>query len=554
MLKAHSNSPQAVYIPKNSALRKRKAVVALDIDGDVLRVAQASGQGAAAKIVRIANGKLQLLPDKKEDAAHVGVAIKKALDSLRLSVKEAALTLRRGNAVLRPLQVPMPDDPRELAAIVNFQIAKELPFRIEDAVVDFKVLRQVEVAATPASGATDPAGAAAVPLPGKRLDLLVGAVKADVVQFYRDVAKAAGFKLAALGLRSIAVAHCAARCGGTEAAVLLISIGNEEITIDVSLEGKLVFSRVAALPTATPEAPADAASIQQSLQIEVVRSLHSYEGVAGFQPVQRLLVSGGTGVEQAVADSLADRLKVPGAVLNPADCLSGKTAAPEETAGSAAAIGLALSALDTAGLPIDFATPKKPTAPRNTQRTQLLVAAAAGLVVLITLFGVRARLVKKRLKVREEVQAQLTDAEKKLPIYRRLKSQAKVVNGWIGEDQNWLDHLAYLTAVLPGAEDIYISAFTTSPQHVIRFSVQARTGELLAELDKKLRAAGYEVRPLSITPASDKHGYNFRTTVELNIPKKMKPDFAKTKPPARPADDASLKATSNNKQAGQKPS
>ena len=53
------------------------------------------------------------------------------------------------------------------------------------------------------------------------------------------------------------------------------------------------------------------------------------------------------------------------------------------------------------------------------------------------------------------------------------------------------------------ADQVYMSAVNTTPQHMIRISVQAKTGELLAELDKKLRAAGYEVKPLSITPATD---------------------------------------------------
>ena len=142
-------------------------------------------------------------------------------------------------------------------------------------------------------------------------------------------------------------------------------------------------------------------------------------------------------------------------------------------------------------------------------------------------------------------------AEKKLPIYRKIKTQAKSINAWMAEEQNWLDHLAYLSAVLPNAEEIYVSAFTTTPQHVVRFSVQSKTGELLAELDKKLRAAGYELKPLSITPANDKHGYSFRTTVELTIPKKLKPDISKTKPAARPADDASLKSESVARDGGQ---
>src|SRR4029078_8850013 len=119
--------------------------------------------------------------------------------------------------------------------------------------------------------------------------------------------------------------------------------------------------------------------------------------------------------------------------------------------------------------------PKKPAVPRNKQREQILIVAVAGITILLLLFGVRLNLIKKRLKVKQEGQAQRIDAEKKLPIYRRLKSQTKVVNGWIAEDQNWLDHLAYLSAVLPGADENFFSAFTISPQQLLRFSVYGQT-------------------------------------------------------------------------------
>jgi hypothetical protein len=270
--------------------------------------------------------------------------------------------------------------------------------------------------------------------------------------------------------------------------------------------------------------------------------LTSFEGSGGNSPVQRVIVAGGTGQEGEIASILEARLKLPTEVLVPTVSIDVRDVEAAEVAKSIAPIGLALSTLEPSGLLIDFANPKKPAVQRNTKRTRTLIMAVGVVVVLFTLLGVRANLIKKRVKLKESAELELKDAEKKLPIYRKTKTQAKSINAWIGEEQNWLDHLAYLSAVLPNAEEIYVSAFTTTPQHVVRFSVQSKTGELLAELDKKLRAAGYELKPLSITPASDKHGYNFRTTVELTIPKKLKPDISKIKPAVRPADDASLKA------------
>lgn len=534
-------TPAAKVLP----FRQRKSIVALDVDAGVLRVVHASGQGTSARVTRISAAKLDLPQAQRENPETFGAAIKAALESIKLNPREAALALPRGQVVLRPLQVPMASDLRELASIINFQIARDLPFRLEDAAIDFKVLRVVEVAppARPDESAEgEPKAQDAVE---KRLEVLVGAVRADLVEFHRRMAKAAGFKLVSLGLRSVAAAQCASRCdpGNGTAVLLLICVRRDEITIEVVSDGKLVFSRAAALavPQADEIPPAERSAFLQTLGIEVVRSIHGYEGTPGHRPVQKILVAGGTGLETEIRALLSNRLNLPGEILNPAAAFQLRSEDSAEATGAIAPIGLALSALEPGGLPIDFANPKKPPVQRNTKRTQVLLAAVATMALLVTLFGIRFNLVKKRLKIKQEVQAQLTDAEKKLPIYRRLKAQGKVVAGWMAEDQNWLDHIAYLTAILPGAEELYVSAFTTTAQHVLRFSVQARTGELLAELDKKLRAAGYEVKPLSITPANDKHGYNFRTTVELSIPKKMKPDIAKAKPPPRPADDVSLK-------------
>ena len=72
--------------------------------------------------------------------------------------------------------------------------------------------------------------------------------------------------------------------------------------------------------------------------------------------------------------------------------------------------------------------------------------------------------------------------------------------------------------------------------------VQARSGEIVARLDATLRESGYEVKPIAITPGSDRHGYPFRSSVEILIPAKMEFDLAAVAPPARPADDGSLDA------------
>jgi hypothetical protein len=132
------------------------------------------------------------------------------------------------------------------------------------------------------------------------------------------------------------------------------------------------------------------------------------------------------------------------------------------------------------------------------------------------------------------------DAEKKRPIYRRGILQGTTVDTWIKSGRDWTDHFAHLSAILPPAEDLYIKKFTVSGQGSLRIAVQARSGEIIARLDKQLRAAGYDVKPSAITPGSDRYGYDFASVVELLIPAKLKIDLTKLKVPTRPADDGSL--------------
>lgn len=508
--------------------RRRRSMLALEFDGAWLRVAQAAGTGSSARVLRLASVKLAL--EKRDDPVSLGAEVKRHLESSGLKTRELAIAIGRGQVVLRALQVPMVSDRRELAAIVNFQIAKDLPFRVEDAVVDFKVLRELRI----------PAGAEAVapgePAGESRLELLAGAVKTDVVQFYREVARAAGCRLGALALGSAAAARGVLHCRPdlASATFLMIALKSEEVTLDIVSGEKLIFSR-----SVTPER----GTLAESIEIEVVRSLHAFEGTAGHRTLEKIVVCGSTGEEAAVAAALGQRLRIGAEVLDPGANLAlpdSKSGERAEASDALAPIGLALSMLEPPGVPIDFAHPKKPAVRRDAKRLRLLLAMAACGSILIGLLAVRGSMIRKQSRIKAEVQAQVTEAEKKLPIYRRVKAQTKTVQAWLAEEKSWLDHLAHITALLPGAEHVYVSAFSTTPQHVIRFAVQAQSGDILAELDKKLRAAGYEVKPLSITPANDRFGYHFRTTVELSIPRKMKLDLSGAKPPARPADDVSL--------------
>jgi type IV pilus assembly protein PilM len=551
-----SMAPKAADVERiRRKLRPRKPAPssAIDVDGQVLRIVQTSG----GSITRVIARPLEFSADaNRADATVLGRAIAATLSNLGLNLGPVMMGIPRHMVVMRTLSLPAIEDERELASMVHFRVGRDLPFRLEEAVIDFTV-RGPAVFPTEAGEKKE----------DQKLEVLVAAVKREAVEFYEQTADAARLKLESLGWLSYANARSLSACRVAEGGegVALVSLRPDEVSVEVIAGDALLFSRGATMkqhaeaPETESAEPAEAqggetpppATYADAATIEVVRSLHSYGGMEPHVNVARVAVTGATGFEGEVVEILKNRISIPCSLLNPAEAMHLPEAAREDAAGSISAIGLALSASDPDGLPFDFLNPKRPPVQRDMRRIRILGGIAAAAATLILFFGARKHFIDERLKVHGALQAELSKEEKNRPLYRRMRQQAAAIREWAGESQNWLEQYAYLSAVLPPSEEIYINSFAVGGPSTIRFAVQARNGETLAKLDKQLRAAGYNVKPLAITPTADKNGYNFRSMVELTLPSAMKIDLAKVNTPARPADDASLDPAVHSRGGGQ---
>ena len=511
-------------------------ITALDLEGLTLRVVQTRSRGVIGQVV---SGVVELAPDAdRNDPTIVGAALRRTLNRLEIRPAAVVMGVPRARVVLRTLTVPDIGRMDELASLVHFQVAKDLPFRLEEAVIDFRILRRIaSTSDTPPAkeGSPAPDGSAST-----KLEVLAAVVRRDEVDSYQKLADAAGFRLVGLGLLPDANARCiqACRLEVSQDATALVTIRPEEVGVDVVAEGALRFSRGGVLRPAGDASSSD--SWVGSAAIEVVRSLHSYGGMGIEAPIGRILVAGSTGQEAAVVDALASRTPTPCTVLDPGKALDLPENLHKESAGAVAAIGLALGVGDPDGLPLDFVNPKQPAIPRDYRRLALIGGTAAILLLLVAVLGTRSWLINRRNAVLQSVNAELADAEKKRPVYQKLTRQTTVVEDWVRNERDWLDHYAYLTSVLPPSEEVYLSSMAVTGPNAIRLAVQARSGETLARLEKQLVAAGYEVKPIAITPGADRFGYEFRSNVEVLVPAKLKIDLHKVKPPARPIDDVSL--------------
>ena len=516
-------------------------VTALDIEGTTLRVVQTSSRGVISRLV---SGTLELPADAdRNDPAVLGPALSQALTRMGVRPGLVVMGVPRARVILRTLTVPVMENQAELASLVHLQIGRDLPFRMDEAVIDFKVRRQIQPvpdAAAPRDG-TD---AAAVPVAASvpKLEVLVAVVKREVVEFHQRLALAAGFKLVALGLLPYANARCVEAChvADGDGAFALVSLRPEEVGIDIIASQSLLFSRGTPLRAgAGVETPAGDSTVS-TVVIEVVRTLHSYSGLGADAPVSKVVVAGVTGLEARVVDALGTRLTTPCTALDLETALKLPEESRVASGGAMAPLGLALGLGDASGLPFDFLNPKQPAVPRNLRRIAILSGVAAAAVLLVVVLGIRSMLVNRRAAVLAAVTSVAVEAEKKRPVYRKLVQQASVVEEWIRGERDWLEHYAYLTSVLPPGEEIYLSSLAVSGQNTIRLGVQARSGETLARMEKQLVAAGYEVKPIAITPGTDRFGYEFRSTVEVSVPSRLKINLHSAKPLPRPIDDVSL--------------
>jgi Tfp pilus assembly PilM family ATPase len=536
-------------------LGMRPQITAVDVDGETLRVVQTVHRKGATRVNFFATCRLEFMADENpDDPAKFGQVVSRTMRQLKIKPGLVVMGVPRAMAVLRTLQVPATEDVREIASMVHYQVAKDLPFSIQDAVIDFKV-QGPAAAAKPEPPAGKTSESAEKKESGtamqSRLSVLVAAVKREHLEAYRSSTRAAGLRLAALGLRSYAHARCVQACNliRPDESVALISLRPDEVIIDVLRDQSLAFSRVApvkqphsdedeeAEAVATSGASArqagsqnteqdeetEAAGFASAVTIEVVRSLHSYESTAGSKSVRHVVVAGSTGHELKVVEALRQRLSIECELLDPAAALGLPESQRQHAPGALAAFGLGLGVNDPAGLPFDFLHPKKPAPPPLSRRTKGLAAAAAASVVLIALLAVLHRVKQNRLAEQQTVLAQLTQEKQQRPLYQQTVAQYKVVRDWVNEEISWLDYLAHLSTNLPPREEVYLNSISTSARDTVRLSVQARSGEVLAKLDRQLRAAGYDVKPLAINPAPDRYGYGFKSNVEAALPKNLAP-------------------------------
>ena len=499
--------------------------VALDLDSRKLRVVHAEPRAKLPKFRKLAA--IDLPPGTElADPSAVGAFIREALGGLRLTGHHVAMDVPRSKALLKTVTLPPVEDARELPGMVRYQVEKELPYPLSEAVIDFTV--------EPRPGAMDAEGSAG----GQTV--LVAAVRRSVVEYYQRVAAAAEIDLQQLGLRPYADVHCLRAClgaaGRPAADAVLVHLTADEAEINVLLGGSLAFSRSASMSIAHDEHGRPVAdSPVDGLVVEVVRTLQSIRAVQRGAEIGRFWIAGDTGREADLAAALHKRIGSPCELLMPVELLRIKKVSGGD-GGYITALGLAIGHTER-GLPLDFLHPKEPPVERDIARIRATWGAVAAAAIVLVVLGIGLLQRHATASRVESLTNRYNELDARVRPVKRLEQRVGTVQAWLDQDRRWLDHWANLSAAMPPAQEAYITSLKTMPDGSITLTVKAKGSAVITDAARRLREAGYDVRLGSETAGEDEYGYG--STNELRLIPRREPSVEGLAAPPRPADDGS---------------
>lgn len=411
-----------------------------------------------------------------DDPKAMGEFISQTLRRHRLRQRRVLVCIAREKAVINRLTVP-PTPAHELPTAVRFQAMKELPFPLDEAVIDYAVMSRNER--------------------GMAIEVLLAAARKETVQRIAETCTAAGLEVARIGLRPHANLVSVSQLRALrDQRVLFVDIGPTMTEIDVMRGGLLLFSRSASV--SVPRRPdeyvsedsrvsskSDQAQLMlvedeetaavEELLVETTRTLQAYRATEPNSAIEQIVIAGGTGLETDLLEAVEERFGLPAILFDPTDLLRVAPTEAVKLRSFAAPLGLAWGLDRDGAIEIDFWNPKRPVPPRADLQRRLRMAGIAAAVVLVC-GGVGARVYYgKRQAHLDGLRADIAQLEEELRKQRRIQNAVDEVAEWkvIADESVLLDHLLTISRhmVEPGKRSLARNV-----------SMDARQGSLTLDL------------------------------------------------------------------------
>jgi type IV pilus assembly protein PilM len=205
-----------------------KEMIGLDIGSSSIKLAHIKAVGKDYSVKKF--GVYPLPPDAIVDGAimdHASVieGIKTALRDLKVREKEVATSLSGHSVIIKKVVLPT-TTPEELEESIQWEVEQYIPFDIKDVKIDFQVIGALK---------EDPS----------KMDVLLVAVKTDLINDYISVVKDAGLSPAIVDIDSIAAGNAFEFCHpvSEEQVPMVINVGASFMNVNILHSGVPLFTR-----------------------------------------------------------------------------------------------------------------------------------------------------------------------------------------------------------------------------------------------------------------------------------------------------------------------
>lgn len=431
-------------------LATKRKVLCLDWDSRSLRLVVARVGGGAMVLEDAHSHRLPQDVDAGDPQA-MGAFIRQQLERHRLRAKQVVVDVPRERTVINRMTLP-PTPATEVAAAVRFQAMRELPFSLDSAALDYVITKQDEK--------------------GLTVEVLLAAVMNETLHRIRDTCLSAGLMPSRIGLRPYANLVAAQRVSDLKGRrVMFIDVGPGATEIDVFDGESLAFARSANVtvpiptrgPQSTPEdsriiSLAEIATIEDSgeaidaavdeLLVEVTRTLQAYRSTQADVTIDSVLVAGGTGIEEQLAEALYERLGVPCDLFDPTGPLGVDAEETEKLRSFSASLGLAWGLSREGLLALDFLNPKQPVSARAVLEQRIRTGAIAAGVLLAIVVGALGGWYYTLARERSALARANGELQKKLDERRQIQHQVDRADDWL-VDAIWPDELLEIARNMP---------------------------------------------------------------------------------------------------------
>lgn len=471
-------------------IKLSKRVLCLDWDRRAARVVQAR-VGGGRVLLEEAHARRVPANVDIDDPAAMGAFLKQTLERHNIKLRRAIVDVPRDRVHIHRLTLqPTPDN--EVAAAVRFQAARELPYSVDEAQVDFVVMQRDEN--------------------GRVTEVLLAAARLETLSRIQATLDAAGLTVARVGLRPYANMVSVGRLPGMlECRVLFVDVGPQVTEIDVFRGQTLSFSRAASVsvPFVAGEllredsrvlskqdldegalAEAVERGVVDELLVEVTRTLQAFRATESNAPIDQIIVAGGAGVEEALVEALSERFGLPTMLFDPTGVLGVDASEAAKLQSFSAALGLTWGLSAQGLLELDFLNPKKPIPAGQSLKRRMQLG---GIAAVALLGGAAVWAVADFVQLSREVEALVTSNDarvQKVRAQRTLDVKSLEAMDWDAESRMgvWLDHLLDLTqqAIDPGKQMLVSEVGCDSDTGRITLKLLCSNWEVATDFVKKL--------------------------------------------------------------------